>query len=307
MEATPRLDPSVCDNGTANDTEDLTVIFIGSGSSSGTPKIGCIQSDKPCDVCADSVKVNSKNRRRNPSLMIQYKKKNIMIDCGKSFRDAIVDCILKHRIVGIDAVILTHSHADACFGLDEMREFTENHKVPIYARHEDIKTLSNVFPYLMDIKKATGSGYVSQLEFVGFDQSQPLDVLGLEFLPLVVEHGPNNTSLGFKINNLVYISDVSLIPEQVLSLLEEDPIELLIIDALLIDRKNASHINMEVALDYIRKLRPKRSLLIGMGHEFHYEKMNEKLRELLATEGIDVQLSHDGLKVNVTPHLNLKL
>ncbi len=111
------------------------LIFVGTGSSTGVPRIGCVQKvcpiyshQKPghCAVCDDAVKPNSKNRRRNPSVLIQNGKHNILIDCGKTFRESMIsifflrinlkDCILQHKILHIDAVVLTHNHADAFLG-----------------------------------------------------------------------------------------------------------------------------------------------------------------------------------------------
>jgi phosphoribosyl 1,2-cyclic phosphodiesterase len=76
-------------------------------------------------------------------------------------------------------------------------------------------------------------------------------------MPLVVEHGPRNTALGFRIQDILYLSDLSGIPESTRPFLEggTDGIQLLIIDALRIKEKVNSHYSLEEAVEEIRKIR----------------------------------------------------
>lgn len=76
-----------------------------------------------CQVCADAFHMDSKNKRCNPSALLRHDGVNILIDCGKSFRPAMLRVLRHHRIERIDAVLLTHAHADAAFGLDDLREW----------------------------------------------------------------------------------------------------------------------------------------------------------------------------------------
>jgi len=278
------------------------IIFVGSGSSTGTPRISCLlRHPVVCPVCQDSLQLGSKNRRRNPSILIRYKSKNILIDCGKTFRESMIACVTQYNITKLDAVIITHCHADAFLGLDDLREFTEGKTVlPIYIRESDVPVISNAFPYLFDTSKATGSGFVSSLEFISFDQYKTFEVQGLTFTPLVVEHGPHNTALGFKFGDVVYISDVSKISEDVRKLAKcENGAELFIVDALGRKQTVSSHFGLPEALHEIRLFKPKKTLLLGMGHDFEYHRDNLKLAELLTTEHLDVQLSYDGLRIPI--------
>jgi phosphoribosyl 1,2-cyclic phosphodiesterase len=98
---------------------------------------------------------------------------------GKTFREAMIDVIDTHKITTLDAVVITHGHSDAFLGLDDLREFTEKTTVPVFIRKADVPIISNCFPYLFDTRKATGSGYVSKINFTEFDENEPFDVLGM--------------------------------------------------------------------------------------------------------------------------------
>jgi ribonuclease BN (tRNA processing enzyme) len=140
---------------------------VGSGSSTGTPNLGCL-ANRRCKACVDALTPGSRNRRRNPSLLIQHQGVNILIDCGKTFRESWVEMIEKHSVKDIHAIIISHAHADAFLGLDDVREVIgHNNKEPVtvYATEKDLAVIQTTFPYLVDKRKATGSGYVSSLLF----------------------------------------------------------------------------------------------------------------------------------------------
>ncbi|PRP86212.1 Hydrolase-like protein [Planoprotostelium fungivorum] len=270
------------------------IIVVGCGTSAGMPRLGCllesmIQRPTKCDVCLDALTPNSKNRRRNPSILIRYKgKHNILIDCGKTFRESMVNLIARTGITRIDAVIITHQHSDAILGLDDLREFTENHAVPVYVSDEDFPTIQRVFPYLVDTSKSTGSGYVSKIQWKQFSRNESFDVLGLTFTPLRLDHGPGNYCLGYAFGKILYLSDlVGVTPEArqtVEQLMKNEAgdidVDLLFIDALLFHHTNASHWNLVQSMKLIQEWKPKKTLLVGMGHEFDYRVTNNVLQRL---------------------------
>lgn len=129
------------------------IVFIGAGSSTGTPGAACLMRNN-CSACRDAIEHghSSRNTRGNPSLMIQHNGKNIIIDCGKTFRSGMLRMIKTRRIEQIDAVILTHAHADAMLGLDDLREWIWDSSItiPVYVRDEDFPAIERAFPYLVD-------------------------------------------------------------------------------------------------------------------------------------------------------------
>jgi phosphoribosyl 1,2-cyclic phosphodiesterase len=264
------------------------LIFVGCGSSCCTPAAHClIERPVVCSVCIDALKPNSRNARCNPSVLLKHKSGvNILFDCGKTFRSAVLRVLAaRDDITAIDAVVLTHAHADAAHGLDDLREWVQGSRelntlkaIPIFVRDKDLESIASSFPYLVDASKATGSGHVASLAFHAFDGTAPIDVLGVTIQPLIVDHGPPCQSVAFRIGDFVYMSDVNAIPPAVWPLLECDGgLELLILDCTFVKRTISSHVNFPEALDILRKLKPRKTLFTGLTHEFDYHYFNALL------------------------------
>ena len=131
-----------------------------------------------------------------------------------------------------------------------------------------------------------------------------------------VDHGPNSTCLGFRFGDVAYLSDlVHLAEESRHQLLSFGPIDLLIIDALFVERPNGSHfctyhtldlllckliyIALSESLAEIRRLRPRQAMLVGMSHDFEYHAMNQKLKAMQETDNIHVECAYDGLIMEI--------
>ncbi|XP_057771537.1 putative hydrolase C777.06c [Salvia miltiorrhiza] len=284
--------------------EQSEIIFIGTGTSEGIPRVSCLTNPiKTCPVCSKATEPGSKNRRLNTSLLVRYLnpsgKWNILIDAGKFFYHSALRWFPAYGIRTIDAVIITHSHADAIGGMDDLRDWTNNVQpsIPIYTAKRDFEVMKKTHYYLVDKSGVTPGAAVSTLQF-NIIQEEPFAVCDLEFTPLPVWHGRGYRSLGFRFGNICYISDVSDIPDETYPLLSN--CELLIMDALRPDRSSSTHFGLPRALDEVRKIRPKRTLFTGMMHLMDHDKINEDLVKLKETEGLDIQLSYDGLRVPVT-------
>ncbi|KAE8720061.1 hypothetical protein F3Y22_tig00109921pilonHSYRG00040 [Hibiscus syriacus] len=167
-------------------TQQSEIIFIGTGTSEGIPRVSCLTDPlKKCPVCIKAAEPDNKNRRRNTGLLVRYSKPsgrcNILIDAGKFFYHSALQWFPEFGIRTIDAVIISHSHADAIGGLDDLRDWTNNVQptIPIYVAMRDF-----------------------------------------EITPLPVWHGQGYRSLGFRFGDICYISDVSDIPDETYPLLE---------------------------------------------------------------------------------------
>lgn len=268
------------------------------------PRVSCLTREPPtCRVCLSAMEPGSKNRRRNTSLLVRYShpeggERNIVIDAGKSFWEAAVEWFFKYRVPTIDAVLLTHAHADAAGGLDCLRDWTirRSEPLPVYVRDSDREAIDKMHFYLVDRGESTGGGGVAVLDFREMTES-PFAVAGLEFTPLPVWHGEPVSAFGFRFGNVSYISDVSDIPESTERLLQGTGV--LVLDALRPDRRHRSHFVLDESLEVVRRIRPVKALFTGMTHAFEHDSTNADLAMLKEREGLDVQLAYDGQRVEV--------
>ncbi|KAJ1688245.1 hypothetical protein LUZ63_019635 [Rhynchospora breviuscula] len=314
---------SQIDNG-ANGGSSL--IFLGTGCSSAVPNARCLiqPSDPPCKVCSDSLSIPpdlNPNYRCNTSLLIDYLEDNgmsrryILIDVGKCFREQVLRWFVRHKIPRVDSIILTHEHADAVLGLDDIRvvqPFSPTNDIeptPIYLTQFAMDSISVKFPYLATKKLKEGQEVrrVAQLDWRIIESNHEKSFLcsGLEFVPLPVMHGEDYVCLGFlfgRKSRIAYISDVSrFIPstESVISKSRDQQLDLLILDTLYRRGSHNTHFCWDQSLDAVKRICPKKALLIGMTHEYDHDRDNEILSEWSRQEGIPVQLAHDGLRLSV--------
>ncbi|ORY55537.1 beta-lactamase-like protein [Leucosporidium creatinivorum] len=211
----------------------LRLVVLGSGGSAAVPDIACVTNPRGlgCACCmAAMTKEGKHNVRGNTGALLivpqqDGSERNILIDCGKTFREQALRIFPKKRLRRIDACILTHHHADAIDGLDDLRSWTYQaaveKSIPIYCTRTTYQNVAEGFPYMISKKAASGSGAVPSFQWHVFDETEPLWIAGIRITPLPVHHGVYFTSppsplisMGFLINStLMYCSDVSFIPE----------------------------------------------------------------------------------------------
>ena len=252
----------------------MEITFLGTGTSHGVPIVGC-----ECKTCNSK---DPKNNRFRSSIYVKTSQKNILIDTSPDLRLQ----LLENNITDIDFVLFTHAHADHIMGFDDLRAVNRINKadIPCYGNQETLDALKRKFAYIFKdhhCKFAVPSVKLKEIE-------KPLDFGSVKITPLPVKHN-NDTVLGYKINNMAYITDCSFIPEESFELIKD--IDLLILDALRY-KKHPKHFNIDQAVQVIKDLEVKRAYLTHISHEIEHNEVNEELPE-------GIQLAYDGLKLTV--------
>uniref|UniRef100_A0ACD5WBN4 Uncharacterized protein n=1 Tax=Avena sativa TaxID=4498 RepID=A0ACD5WBN4_AVESA len=303
-----------------------SLIFLGTGCSGALPHVRCLiqPSTPPCAVCSQALTLppeRNPNYRCNTSLLIDYcdddgTHKYILIDVGKTFREQVLRWFVHHKVPSVDSIILTHEHADAVLGLDDAwlvhpsNQKNEIDHVPVFLTQFTMDSVGGKFPYLVKQKMGEGNEVtrVAQLDWtiIESDVDKPFVSSGLEFVPLPVMHGEGYVCLGFLFGRkarVAYLSDVSRIlpgTEHAISKSGARQLDLLILETNRlhgVGHARSCHLTFSESLDTIRRICPKKALLIGMNHEFEHHRENQILAEWSDREGIPVQLAHDGLRI----------
>src|SRR6516162_1690913 len=194
----------------------ITIIVLGSGTSSGVPTIGC-----KCEVCHST---DPRDRRLRPSILIQYGGYNVVVDTSPDFRAQ----VLSARLDKLDAILYTHAHADHILGLDDVRPFNYHQKalIPIFATQETLDVIQRVFRYAFESGPSQSSVPKLDLRVLS---GAPFNLFGLEFMPIRLCHG-KGTVLGFRFGRAAYLTDHSEIPEESREKLRD--LDVLFLDAL---------------------------------------------------------------------------
>ncbi|KAL1328529.1 hypothetical protein AAHE18_13G379200 [Arachis hypogaea] len=286
-------------------SSESALIFMGTGCSSAIPYPRCLisPSHPPCHVCFQSLSLppnRNPNYRCNASLLIDYCESDgnhsyILIDAGKTFRETVLRWFLHHHIPRIDSIVLTHEHADAVLGLDDVRSIqpvsptNDIDPTPVYLTQHSMTSLETKLPYLVKKKLKEGQEIRRVAQFswniIAEDCNQPFFASGLKLTPLPVMHGEDYICLGFLFGDkskVAYLSDVSRIPattDYVISKSGAGRLDLLILDSLYKTGSNKFHLCLPQTLETVKMLCPKQALLIGMNHEFDHHQDNELLME----------------------------
>lgn len=251
----------------------MELTMLGVGSSAGTPMIGC-----QCNTCKSS---NPKNHRTRCSSVIRLDNgKVIIIDTGPDLRQQ----ALREGLSQVDAVLYTHTHADHLHGIDDLRAFCQiqRSQIPLFGSTEAMRHIAEKFGYTL---REVGNFWDLPI-LKTHPVSAPFYLFDQLITPIPVKHG-NFDIYGYRIGNLAYITDVSLIPEASFALLKD--LDILLLDCLRYT-PHYSHIHLEQSLAYASQIGANKTYLIHMTHDMEYSVLSAQLPD-------GVSVGYDGLKL----------
>ena len=280
---------------------EMVVTVLGCGSSGGVPRVG--QGWGRCDPS------NPRNRRRRCSILVQRfappagggvgsfsgpdnsdnaGPTTVLVDMSPDLREQLIDA----QCEDLDAILFTHSHADHTHGIDDVRPLVIKHRKRIQARMDSFtaELLKTRFGYIF--KTPPGSQYPPLLDLVEIFHGSISDVAGaggvIEAMPFRLNHGDID-ALGFRFGGLAYTPDVVDIPDESIRFLED--LDVWIIDALRY-RPHPSHFNLDQALEWIRRMKPKRAILTNLHTDLDFDQLKTELPE-------GVEPAYDGMRINI--------
>ena len=250
----------------------MKVTFLGTGTSTGNPEIGCT-----CKVCTSA---DPRDWRMRASALVETEGKSLLIDCGPDFRWQMITNKISH----LDAVLLTHEHYDHVGGLDDLRPFCRGGKdMDLYMEANVADAIRTRLPYVFREHKYPG---VPNLELHTVSM-EPFAAAGVEVIPIRVMHA-RLPILGFRIGHMAYLTDLKWLPEEEYAKL--GGLELLVVDALRAE-EHLSHESLPEALKLIHRIAPKEAYLIHMSHRIG---LHAEIDPLLPSH---VHYAYDGLTV----------
>jgi phosphoribosyl 1,2-cyclic phosphate phosphodiesterase len=254
----------------------MRVTVLGCGASTGVPAIG--PSWGRCDPA------DPRNRRRRVSALVEIGPVSILIDTSPDLREQLLDA----GVARVDAVVVTHAHADHLHGIDDLRSVNRlmRQAIPLYADEKTLAEIRRRFGYVFDPVKEPGPYYKPTLvphEIVG-----PFEIAGIPIVPFIQDHG-FSTTLGLRIGGFAYSTDVAELDDAAFAAIEG--IELWVVDCLRRE-PHPTHSHVAKTLGWIARARPRRAILTHMDQSLDY-------RELSAELPSGVEPGRDGLVIEL--------
>lgn len=242
----------------------MKVTFLGTGTSMGVPVAG--------GFGFDHLAYDPRNERSRCSVWVNSQSTSILIDAGPEFRIQSIRAGIKN----IDLVLLTHEHMDHITGLEDLRayNYVQKNSIPVYGTKTCVQAVRGRFDYMFGDNKYPGSTSI-ELKEAGNKAFHFNDVT---ITPIPCFHGDLQI-LGYRINDLCYLSDVKEIPESSMNLLSGS--KTLIISGLRWEPEHPTHLTIPQAVDIIEQIKPDNGYLIHMNSYVDHQETNNRLPDYI--------------------------
>ncbi len=236
--------------------------------------IGC-----HCAVCTSD---DPRDQRMRCAVLISYQGKQVLIDTTPELR---MQC-LRYQVESLNAVVITHAHADHIMGMDDLRRFNALRRGPleVWADEPTHRTLQMCFGYAFAAPDPQAKVFRPHL--IRRDIAGPFNLCGRDWTPIPLWHGGTGV-LGFRVGNIAYCTDVSRIPDPSYQLLQN--LDVLVLDGLQYQR-HTTHFSVEEAVAEAQKIGAKRTYLTHIAHGVQHHSGSAALPE-------GIFLAYDGLRV----------
>jgi phosphoribosyl 1,2-cyclic phosphate phosphodiesterase len=256
-------------------TPRLKITFLGTGTSSGVPMIGC-----SCEVC---VSTNKKDNRLRSSILVQSATTSFVIDTTPDFRYQ----MLRSNVQQLDAVLFTHPHKDHIAGLDDVRAYNFfNHKpMELYANSLTEEAIKREFAYAFSDKKYPG---IPNLNINTIDNN-PFYIGDIFIQPILVWH-IKMPVLGFRMGDFTYITDANKIEADELKKIIGSKV--LVLNALR-KEKHISHFNLNEAVALAQQLQIPKTYFTHLSHQMGlHAEVSAELPEgiFLGWDGLEIEM-----------------
>ena len=249
----------------------MKVIFLGTGTSTGIPQIGC-----KCEICSSS---DEKDKRLRSSVLLQDENTNIIIDCGPDFRQQLLRSPVNH----LNGVLITHEHYDHIAGLDDIRPLG---KCAIYGENRVLSSIRRNLPYVFSDNPYPG---VPKLTLSEIEPNHNIKVNNLTIQPIRLMHA-RLPILGFRIGKFAYLTDVKSITNEAIEQLQG--LNVLVLNALR-HQEHIGHITLKEAINLSREINPQTTYFTHFSHDLGFHQ------EIQKTLPDNMYLAFDNLEILV--------
>lgn len=253
----------------------MKVTVLGCGASAGVPLIGC-----ECLTCSSD---SLKNKRTRASILIESDTTRILIDTSPDLRQQ----ALANGFNSVDAILYTHAHADHMHGIDDIRSLNYNlgASIPAYANAATMSYLQNSFAYVFQAPKPEFGWFRPSMTANVIEAGKQITIGDIDIMPFNQSHG-KIYSLGFRVGNFVYSTDVKAFPPESEQYLQG--LDIWLLDCLTDQRPMPSHAHLELSLQWVENYKPKHTVLTHLSHSLEYDALNKATPR-------NVEAAYDGM------------